>query len=344
MSLQGLQNYTQPLNLKCATTINGDLNAKNVYINGLITGAGVSTNILGSDNVWTGTNDLYGATTYTGVEDLTPNSLMTNGDVDAEIASFNPLTRANVWKIAPTFSNANPPIVPEIAGTSIDLLALYSQKSMENYINTNSTNVTLNNTNTFTGTNSFTGSFTGVSNFLQTSLTNQAIVKFYADTTIEAGGKTLTSVITTSGNYYFSGTNRANVAKIDYLLFGGSCGGASGSVVTGTIGNGLGNSGIIQVSIGTIADPAIEYKEYTQTAVSSNTYVAINNKILSTAGGACNLNGTIIVGSPILPNAFGGQNGSSCNGQLAQNNEMAYSNVLGTTTSAGGCILIIQSL
>jgi hypothetical protein len=45
MSIRGFQNYTQPLELDDVVTIEGTFNAKNVYVNGTITGAGISTDI-----------------------------------------------------------------------------------------------------------------------------------------------------------------------------------------------------------------------------------------------------------------------------------------------------------
>ena len=57
------------------------------------------------------------------------------------------------------------------------------------------------------------------------------------------------------------------------------------------------------------------------------------------AGGACNLNGTIAVGNVIAPD-YGGDNGLSMIGSNTTNNKLAYGNVLGTSTSAGGAIFV----
>jgi hypothetical protein len=72
------------------------------------------------------------------------------------------------------------------------------------------------------------------------TLINQPASKAFVDGRIEVAGKTLTITITTPGSYSFVGANKANIVKTEYFLFGGSCGGLNGAVVSGTIGNGGG--------------------------------------------------------------------------------------------------------
>lgn len=338
MSLGGLQNFTQPLVLNGATTINGTLNAKNIYISGLLTGAGISTDILNTDNTWTGHNDFTLATNYTGVDAPVLTDLTTQQDVDDAVVAYDPLITNNEWGLlAPTFSNAVPPSVPVFVGSPINLTALYSYISMQNYTGGNPSSA-LTISNTWSGTQTF-NAFVGVapaSQLENPTATAEPASKAYIDAKIEAAGKTLTFTISTAGNYTFANINRANVAKIDYWLFSGSCGGYSGSVVSGTIGNGNGVNGSLFLQVGTTADPAVVYTD--TTALPSTTYMLVNNYKVGVALGACNLNGVVQGGTSGVAD-LGGVNGLSCSGILG-NNPLANGALLGTATSVGGVILV----
>jgi len=341
MSLQGFQGYTQPLVLNGEVTINGSLNAKNVYVSGVITGAGISTDILATDNVWTGTNDFQDVVSYTGGAVAGATDLIQQAQVDQEVAGYNPLTISNIWTAIPTFSNVDPPSVPPESGATLNPADLFSYTSMTNYTTANPSGLLATN-NTFTGTQNFTG-FAGVSIpqlEIPTAL-QQPASKAYVDGKIEVAGKTLTYTITTAGTYSFININRANIAKIDYWLFGGSCGGYSGAVVSGTIGNGLGINGSLVLNIGTTADPAVVVTTQDKNTPSS-TSLLVSNVLVAGAGGACNLNGSL-VGGNILTNDYGGVNGISIGG-INGTNALAYSNILGTGTSAGGAIFVAQYL
>jgi hypothetical protein len=340
MSLQGLQGYTQPLVLNGETTIEGTLNAKNIYISGTLTGGGISTDILGTDNTWTGTNDFQDVVSYTGVNPAVDFDETTKLDVDTAVAGYSPLDINNEWgNLPPTFSNANPPVkTPVFSGATIQPNDLYSYTDMTNYTTLNPSAV-LTTTNTFTGTNTFSGAFTGVGlvSLESPTLANQPASKAYIDAKIEVAGKVLTYTINTPGSYNFASVvNRANIAKIDYWLFGGSCGGASGSVVSGTIGNGNGVNGSPLLVIGTTADPAVVYTD--TTALPSTTTFSVSNVVVGKAIGACNLNGVITAGT-IGTADYSGSTGLSCAGVVG-NNALAYTNVFGTSTSAGGAIFV----
>ena len=338
MSLQGFQEYTQPLVLNGEVTIKGSLNARNIYVSGAITGAGISTDILATDNTWTGTNDYQDVVSYTGVAVVGATDLIQKVDVDGAVAGYNPLPTNNNWTAIPTFSNADPPSVPPYGAGTLQNEDLYSYISMTNWTGGNPSTL-LSTANTLTGTNNFSGSFTGVSIpqlEVPTSL-QQPASKAYVDGKIEVGGKTLTYTILTSGTYNFANVNRANIAKVDYWLFGGSCGGFSGAVVSGTIGNGCGLNGSLVLNIGTTADPAVVYTTQDTTTPSTTSFL-VSNQLIAGAGGACNLNGTI-VGGNILTNTFGGANGLYLGGENGTN-KLAYSNILGTSTSAGGAIFV----
>jgi hypothetical protein len=100
MSIRGFQNYTQPLELDDVVTIEGTFNGKNVYVNGTITGAGISTDILGTNNVWTGTNDFQDVTTTIDVPaNLDGNDLTIKKDADDQVAAYDAAVLAsdNTW-------------------------------------------------------------------------------------------------------------------------------------------------------------------------------------------------------------------------------------------------------
>jgi hypothetical protein len=338
MSLQGFQNFPHQLVLNCGTTINGALNAKNIYISGALTGAGISTDILNTDNTWTETNDFQDVVSYTGVDFPVFNDLTTQQDVDDAVAGYDPLPTNNEWGLlAPTFSNAVPPSVPTFVGSPINLTELYNYISMQNYTGANPSSA-LTSSNTWSGTQTFS-TFVGVAPASPlenpTTATNPAS-KAYIDAKIEAAGKTLTFTISTAGNYTFANINRANVAKLDYWLFSGSCGGYSGSVVSGTIGNGNGVNGSLFLQVGTTADPAVVYTD--TTALPSTTYMLVNNYKVGVALGACNLNG-VVQGGTLGVADLGGVNGLSCSGILGAN-PLANGALLGTATSVGGAILV----
>jgi len=355
MALQGLQNYTFPLTLLGEVTINGDLNAKDIYVTGLVNGAGISTDILGTDNTWTGTNDFQDDAFYTGV--LAPSSfydMMTKLDIDNAALAYNPLPTTNGWFLPPVFSNANPPALPIINPVLIQTgnAASNTLIGYTDMVNIATTDINVNQnlttkSNTFTGVNTFSGTISAdttiVPSLLVPTLPQQAASKGYIDGKVELAGKSVIYEILTPGLYNFTdatliGGSLENVGKIDYWLFSGSCGGASGSVVSGTLGNGNGVRGNILLSVGTIADPTVVYTAQ-NTDVPSTTSLSVSNQLVAVADGACNLNGVLtagVVGSTSMVT----QQGASANGQLAANNILDYGTILGTTTSAGGCLFI----
>lgn len=353
MALQGLQNYTFPLTLLGEVTINGDLNAKDIYVSGLVNGGGLSTNILGTDNTWTGTNDFQQAAFYTGV--LAPssfNDMMTKLDIDNAAAAYNPLPTANGWFLSPVFDI--PPTIPIlnpvlIQKGNVSSNTLIGYTDMENIATTN-INVNQNLTtksNTFTGVNTFSGTISAdttiVPSLLDPILPQQAASKGYIDGKVELAGKSVIYEILTPGVYNFTdaeliGGSLANVGKIDYWLFSGACvAQASGSVVSGTLGNGNGIHGNIQLVVGTTTDPAVVFTA--QASAPSTTSLSVSNQLVAVAAGACNLNGVVVPGV-VGSTSMVTQQGTSANGQLAANNILDYSNLLGTATSEGGCLFV----
>jgi hypothetical protein len=144
-------------------------------------------------------------------------------------------------------------------------------------------------------------------------------------------------VVTTPGSYNFANANIGAIGKIDYMLFSGSNGQDSGAVVTGTIGNGIALNGSLQLLIGTAADPAVVYTTQDLTVPSSTQFLVAGITVAS-AIGACNLNGTLVPGI-VGPTTYGALLGFSAAGRPTDN-LLTYSNLLGTTTSAGGCVFV----
>jgi hypothetical protein len=347
MSIRGFQNYTQPLVLDEVVTIEGTLNAKNIYVSGAITGAGISTDILGTDNVWTGTNDFQDVTTTTAGIVLTDGTeLTTKEDVDDAVAGYDAAVLAsnNTWALSPTFSGLPPVITAAVPVAPIPDNILSTNAIANSIIGSVAINIPANLTNTFSGTQTFSD-FVGVTipSLEVPTLINQPASKAYVDGKVEVAGNTLTITILTPGVYSFVGADKASIVKTDYFLFGGSCGGAVGAVVSGTLGNGCGTSGSLVVNIGTTADPTIVYTTQDKSVPSSTSFL-VSNYLVACAGGACNLNGVLTAGN-IVPAQFTGSYGLSVAGDVltgAGNSILAYGNTLGTNTSAGGLILVVQ--
>ena len=351
MALLGLQNYTFPLTLLGETTVNGNLNVKDVYITGTVTGTGVSSDILGTDNTWIKTNDFQNTASYTGV--LAPadqTDMLTKGDIDDAVAAYNPLVDDNVWSVAPVFSNANPPVLP-IAGVNAPDNILLGYDDMETVASASFTDITKNNTNKFTGINTFTNVCQSNSSSLIPNIPQHAVTKAYIDQNVGVSGKTVAYVVTTQGESTFAeitGRSQAAAMTINYWLFSGSCGGASGSMVSGTIGNGLGQSGALIFKIGNVANPSTVYttQQSLNSLLPSTTAILISNladTVIASAAGACNLNGTIVAGvagNTTYPSTYC----AASNGQVGADNIFAYNNIFGTTTSIGGAILVVNYL
>ncbi len=337
MSVNGLQNYTLPLTLLGDVTVKQDLNAKDIYINGTLTGTGASTNILITNNTWTGTNTFNNVTSYTGSNPAVNDDLVTKKDVDDLATAYNPIPTDNIWNGTAIFTNANPPIVP-LASVSGSKLVGYSE--MVSYIQSQPL-LPSGTSNTLTGNNTFTINprFTNIPSLLIPTLDNQIASKAYVDGMIEVSGKTLTYTITVPGSYNFNFVNRSNIAKIEFILFGGSYFGTqSGSMWSGTVGNGNGSFSNVLLRIGIKDDPT-NYKAVNATDVASNTYITVNRSVIGVAAGACRLANTPTPGGEILPdNSMTGT--LICKGKSGAANICAYSNILGTLTSAGGAILI----
>ena len=338
MSLQGLQNYTFPLTLLGDTTIDGDFFGADIFVSGSVNGTGGSGDILGNNNVWTGTNDFQSTAEYTGINPAAADDLTTKEDCDTLITNYNPLPLNNTWNTlgsATTFLN-EPPVFP-ISGVTDTTILCGLQDFNSILAATPGTNIPANVSNTWTGTNTFNNTF-GTTNVSieKATQSSQAATKIYVDTKLEVSGKLQTYVITTPGTYTFSNIPIGNVLKIEYILFGGSCSGRSGGVVSGVIGNGA--TSTLYCTIGTNADPSVVYISNSDTN-SASTRLAFNNTTtLAAATGALNLNGTITPGGAYQVTAYNSNYTTYAAGAGFLNNYLAYGNILGTTTSSPGAI------
>jgi hypothetical protein len=344
MSLAGFQNFPNPLVLNGNITIENDLNCKNLYVNGIITSNGIDTNILGSDNTWTGTNDyvsIYSAT-YTGSASVQDTDLIQKINVDQAVSSYNPLVTDNIWKAPATFTNLFPPVVPTF-GPGLASTQLYNFDSLENYKANNQSTI-LTNENTFTGTNLFldemTINSTNPTDLLAT-LPSQVVTKAYALAKFQENLGTTTFTIDTPGSYPFTNISKNNIKKIDYWLFGASMSGFSGAVVSGTIGNGNGSNGSLLLNIGNTSSPQLQSTSPLNAIGTTSLFVS--GQLIGAAGGALNLNGVVGAGAIIDPADYGYKNygtyGLSCDGQNANNLLSTTTPDFGTTTSAGGAII-----
>ena len=339
MSISGLQNYTQPLSLLGDVTVKGNFNAKNVYVNGTLNGTGLSTNILNTNNTWTGTNTYTNTTSYTGSNPLSSDDdFTTKQDVDNlktsyDTGSLRPTITDNIWTGTATFSNVVPPIIPSASVTNNKLVG-YNE--MVNFINTYQS-IPSNSTNDIRGNNTFSLSpLVSTPSLLIPTQNLQLASKAYVDAKIEVSGKTLTYTITTPGTYNFSFVNKANIVGIEYMLFGASNGTSlSGSYVSGKIGNGNGDFGSLFLKVGSIT--SINYTNYLQD-VASHTYLKSSSSFIANAGGSAKINGVFVSGSVINGDNSISYTGT-CNGRSG-NNLFAYSNILGTTTSQGGAVFV----
>jgi len=342
MSLSGLQNYTQPLSLLGPVTIKRNFNAKDLYVNGTLTGSGISSNILVTDNTWDGSNNFTNTTSYTGSSQAVGSDLVIKQDVDNLITSYNsganrPTITNNIWNGVATFSNVNPPSVPLSSVSSTKLVGF---SEMVNYIQTQPI-LPSGISNNITGNNQFTlnPSVSNIPSLLIPTLNNQLASKIYVDSRLEVAGKTLTYNITTPGSYNFEYINRANIAKIEFILFGGSYNGThSGAMWSGTIGNANGSFASLFLRVG-IKNDTTNYSTYSATGVASNTYLSVSNTLVGVAGGACLLNGVAQAGQD-TQSANGITGTLTCKGKSGADNLCKYSNLLGTLTSTGGAILI----
>ena len=336
MSIAGLQNYTESLSLLGSITVKNNLNTRNVFVNGTLSGSGISSNILSKNNVWTGTNTYTNTTTYSGpISPIDDNDLTIKQDVDNLVASYNPLPTDNFWNGRATFSGT-----VTTPNTSVSDNKLLNATQCDNFI-ANFQTIPGSISNTFSGNNQFNNNITvqNIPSLLIPTLDNQLASKVYVDSKIEVSGKTLTYTVLTPGSYNFDFVNRDNIIGIEFLLFGGSVNNThSGAMYSGKIGNGNGQISSLFLKVG-IKDDVLNRSSIPPIDSPSNTYIKSGYEYLGVAGGAYILNGNAQPGQ-----LYGFSSDLTANiatfGRANAPNIFAYSNILGTTNSNGGAIFV----
>lgn len=336
MSIEGLQNYTLPLSLLGEVTVKNNLSTRNVFVNGTLSGNGISSNILPTDNTWTGTNNFTNITSFTGATPPTNDGLTTKIDVDNLVSAYNPASTNNFWNGAATFSPLSP-FVPTSAITDNKLL----NKTQCNDFVDNFQTIPSSVSNIFTGDNEFTNNIqvSNVPSLLVPTLDNQLASKVYVDARIEVSGKTLTYTILTPGNYNFDFINRSDIIGIEFLLFGGSVNNnTSGAMYSGKIGNANGQFSSLFLQVG-VKDDVVNRTSIPPITGPANTYLKSGNEFVGIAGGAYILNQVAQPGLIYGFNSFLSATGATF-GRINGSNIFAYSNILGTTNSNGGAIFV----
>lgn len=334
MSLQGLQNFTEPLSLLGFVRVKNNLNCKNIFVNGSLTGSGASGNISATNNVWTGTNDYTNTTTCSSVSVPLNNELTKKQDCDNLVLSYNPLLTNNTWNGQAVFTNTV--LIPNSAISNNKLL---NNAECVNFVN-NFQKIPASVSNTFTGNNQFVNNIqvANIPSLLVPTLENQLASKVYVDARLEVAGKTLTYTILTPGAYSFSFINLDKIIGIDFCLFGGSLNNlTSGAFYSGKIGNANGQLSSLFLSVG-IKDDQTNYTANSLT-LPSNTFLKSGADFVGIAGGAYLLNG-VMQGGSIYGFSDGLTPTGASFGRVNMSNVFRYSNILGTTNSTGGCILV----
>lgn len=335
MSIEGLQNYTLPLSLLGQVTIENNLNTRNVFVNGTLTGTGIGDDILSRDNTWTGTNDYTNTTFYSGSSFPANNELTTKINADSLVSSYNPAITNNFWNGLATFSGSVS--VPTSAVSNNKLL---NKTQCDNFVD-NFQTIPSSVSNIFTGNNQFINNIqvSNVPSLLVPTLDNQLASKVYVDARIEVSGKTLTYTILTPGSYNFDFINRSDIIGIEFLLFGGSVNNnTSGAMYSGKIGNANGQFSSLFLQVG-VKDDVVDRTSIPPITGPANTYLKSGNEFVGAAGGAYILNQ---VAQPGLIYGFNSNltaTGATI-GRINGSNLFAYSNILGTTNSDGGAIFV----
>lgn len=335
MSLAGLQNYTRPLSLLGFTTIENNLNTRNVFVNGTLSGGGISDDILSTNNTWTGTNDYTNTTIYSGSLFPANNELTTKLNADNLVASYNPALTVNFWNGLATFSGS-----VSVPNSSVSDNKLISETQCNNFVN-NFQTIPAKPSNRFTGNNQFNNNMQvlNIPSLLVPTLDNQLASKLYVDNRIEVAGKTLTYTILTPGTYNFDFINRPEIIGIEFMLFGGSVNNShSGAMYSGKIGNGNGNFSSLFLQVG-VKDNVTNYSSTLPINSPQNTYLLSGSEYVGIAGGAYILNQQPQAGT-IYGFSSGLTSTGASFGKAFGSNVFAYSNIAGTTNSNGAAIFV----
>ena len=359
MSLGGLQDYPFPLTLNApTTTVTDNLYARNVYVDGNITGSGIQTDLLPTANIWTGLNEFTDTAYYPGtlpIASAGDTVLTTKGDVDTLVPLFNPLPTANTWTATPTFSNTNIN-APLFSGSFTSsnpippttLLNLSGLSAWLNYAYIDLSFLA----NTWTGTQTFSNGMT-ISSPIDPVLSNEAVIKLYPDNVIEKVGKTLTFTFPSPGTYYLTNINRSSIGTMDYILVGGGSqligvATSTGAYISSTIGNANGTSSsiIIVVGVAEAVDPTTWFPTYTTANAPTNSTIKIGGKTIAFAGGATqgSTNNPGNQAGKVGATSVTSRAGLSSNGIIGSQTPVCAGSGYGNFTSTGYCSLVVHYL
>ena len=359
MSLGGLQDYPFPLTLNApTTTVTDDLYARNVYVDGNITGSGIQTDLLPTANIWTGLNDYTATAYYSGtlpIASAGDTVLTTKEDVDTLPPLFNPLPTANTWTATPTFSNTN--INTPIISTSFTssnpvppttLLNLSGFNIWKSYAFIDLKVLA----NTWTGTQTFSNGMT-ISSPIDPVLSNEAVIKLYPDNVIEKVGKTLTFTFPSPGTYYLTNINRSSIGTMDYIIIGGGSQIAgvtqsTGAYVSSTIGNANGTSSSITIVVGTaeVEQVGTFFPTYTTANAPTNSTIKIGGKTIAFAGGGTqgSTDNTGNQAGKVGATSVTSRAGLSSNGVIGSQTLVCAGTGYGNFSSTGYCSLVVHYL
>lgn len=226
MSARKIINLAQPLVLNGEVDFLRDLSCRDVQVSGTITGGGITDDILGDDNTFTGKNDFSNTLTTSDITDPIGNKMLRKDKLDALAAAYTSVDLDNAWGRA-AFSNAvnNPTIPANSAGHILADNVISSLGDLNEYIS--QTQNPLDKDNTFTGENDFIAGESKIVTAVST-IDDQAVSKQYVDGVIEIAGKTLTFSFNTPGSHKITPPPQpiGTIVKIDILMYGaGATGG-----------------------------------------------------------------------------------------------------------------------
>ena len=294
MSARKINNLAQPLVLNGAVEFKRDLDVRDVQVSGVITGGGITDDILGDDNTFTGKNDFQNTLTSGDVTDPAGFNMLRKDKTDAYALNFTSVDRDNSWNRA-AFTNAlNNPITPtNLSGLPVADDDISNLGDLNDYILSSAN--PLQDNNTWLGQQDFQGGeaklgFTTQSPAIPT-LTNDAICKKYVDGVIEIAGKTLTFSYNVAGTYTITPPTEpiGTIIKIDILMYGAgsiASGGALqyypafNSISLGDLNNNIPSMVIYVGAAQTNVVPLSAIPSQSAIDVESNTYVTFIGKVI----------------------------------------------------------------
>jgi len=301
MSAETLKDYPFELTFNGPVNVAGSCNvAKDLNVSGTITGTGIGTDVLASNNTWSGTNQFTNDCAILNPDAWEGNKIATATDTDDALADTNTnfLTSEHTWTGVNTFAALPTGFSSGITNiTNADALTTY--EDMEAIINDQLSGGVADKNNIWTGDNAFNETSGANAPIAGAGLIptddNQAVTKDYVDLKVEGSSKTITYWFDTPGTYTISNIPFERCSSIDYWLYGaGEADGltaTTGSFISGSIGNVRGtNSLVIYVADNGVypSDNPLPYPDdYPDPATltpQNPSYIQVSGTIVATAG------------------------------------------------------------